>query len=203
MELKALSTNWWKSQQISCIKAHISPGKEVQFSELRIKSVFIHYGLHITESFKTETFLSINFYGYRNDLFWKKTDTFYEDCLSLSNLSRDNFRTLKSSLVVLHIKILNFLILFYWFHFPFTQTFFIMWLSFMQTCPQEMNTSEIMKKENFRNKEYSSIIFFLFRYDSSAQTSYISFALKISVIFKIRVLFEYYVAFRSCFHFEL
>ena len=73
----------------------------------------------------------------------------------------------------------------------------------MQICPQEMNTSEIMKKENFRNKEYSSIIFFLFRYDSSAQTSYISFALKISVIFKIRVLFEYYVAFRSCFHFEL
>ena len=132
-----------------------------------------------------------------------KTDTFYEDCLSLSNLSRDNFRTLKSSLVVLHIKILNFLILFYWFHFPFTQTFLIMWLSFMQTCPQEMNTSEIMKKENFRNKEYSSIIFLLFRYDSSAQTSYISFTLKIIVIFKIRVLFEYYVAFRSCFHFEL
>ena len=52
---------------MSCIKAHISPGKEVQFSELRIKSVFIHYGLHITESFKTETFLSISFYGYRDE----------------------------------------------------------------------------------------------------------------------------------------
>ena len=63
--------------------------------------------------------------------------------LPLSNLSRDNFRTLKSSLVVLHIKILNFLILFYSFHFPFTQTFFKIWLSFMQKCPQEMSTSEI------------------------------------------------------------